>query len=126
MDGMSELLRRLKELEPDFKEVEREIVWKATDVMKQEVIKNAPVEHTKKLSKLAEKYGHLKDNITQEWDASNETLWIHGGKSFWGNFLEYGTKSMKKQPFLEKSYLNKKDEVMKNINEEIKKRLGLS
>ncbi|MGD6992169.1 HK97-gp10 family putative phage morphogenesis protein [Sutcliffiella horikoshii] len=123
VEGLSELMKRIQNMGDEGKKMTESILKEAVKPMKREVEQNAPDFEGKHLYE--KKYGKLKDNIEIEYEEKSDTVFITSGNSFWSTYLEYGTKSMKKQPFMEKSYLNKKDEVRENIIRLAKERLGL-
>lgn len=123
IEGMKELMKRLENMGEESKTITKEVLTEAVQPAKKEIEKNAP--SNKKTHPYEKKYGKLKNNIELEWDEKKQQMNITTGKSFWSVFIEYGTKSIKKDPFMEKSFLNTKKEVEKNIIDGVKKRLNL-
>jgi len=123
IEGLQALVKRLEDMGDTGKTIAKEVLTEAVQPAKKEIEKNAP--SNKKTHPYEKKYGKLKDNIELEWDEKQQQMNLTTGKSFWSAFIEYGTKSIKKDPFMEKSYLNKKDEVQETIIRLAKERLGL-
>ncbi|MBG9657093.1 HK97-gp10 family putative phage morphogenesis protein [Cytobacillus firmus] len=123
IEGMKELMKRLENMGEESKTITKEVLTEAVQPAKKEIEKNAP--SNKYTHPYEKKYGKLKNNIELEWDDKKQQMNITTSDSFWSWFLEFGTKSMKKQPFIEPSYHNTKKEVEQNIIEGVKKRLNL-
>ena len=118
LTGMQELLNRLENLERKGQSKENKAVKKASEVLQQEIIKNAP-----------EDTGNLKENIdVSKIKIKNETKYVEVGtenEGFYAKFLEFGTTKMDADPFMSRSFETKKNEIQDTIKKEIRKGLGL-
>lgn len=114
LEGMQELLDKLEQLGKEGKKVESNALKKAGNVLKEEIIKQAP-----------ERTGNLKKNIVVSNIKKNkEGSYVQVGtnnKSFYGKFVEFGTTKMAADPFMSRSFESKKDEIQETIATEIKR-----
>lgn len=111
--GIQQLMNELERIGDKAEKVKNEALEKGADVLKEEVVKNAP-----------KQTGHLKKNITVTPGEDGKVI-VHTGDAFYSQFLEFGTSKMKARPFFEKSFINKKDEIEEVMAEVIKKELNL-
>ncbi len=118
LDGLEDLLTELGKLGKEGEKIEREILKKAGEKVKDAIIKEAP-----------QRTGNLKKNIKvsniKRIDGAAMIDVYPSKDAFYAPFLEFGTTSMKADPFMSRGYENSKEEVEDLIVEEIKKGLGL-
>lgn len=113
-EGLTSLLRELERLENKAlaESVRAEALNKGAEILKEEVIKQAP-----------KRFGELKKSISIT--PENEKVVVHTGDAFYAHFLEFGTTKMSAKPFMEPAFNAKKEEIQEAMAEVIKRELRL-
>lgn len=123
MDGMEHVLKNLAS-KVNLTDGEREaILTKAGKVIEESVKERTPYDpyyHPNNAQ-----YGSLKDNIKTFYDSNSKQVFIHTNNAYWSEFLEYGTRTMDAQPFMQDAYASSKDKAERIIQQELKAKLGL-
>jgi len=118
LEGVENLLTELDKLGKEGEKIERITLVKAGDKVKDAIVNEAP-----------HRTGNLKKNIKvsniKRIDGAAMIDVYPSKDAFYAPFLEFGTTSMKADPFMSRGYENSKEEVEDLIVEEIKKGLGL-
>lgn len=118
LDGVENLLNELEKLGKEGEKIERIVLVKAGEKVKEAIVKEAPY-----------RTGNLRDNIKitklKKVDGAAFVEVYPSKDAFYAAFLEFGTTKMKANPFMSRGYENSKEDVEELIVEEIKKGLGL-
>lgn len=118
LDGVENLLTELGRLGKEGEKIERIVLVKAGEKVKEAIVKEAP-----------HRTGNLRDNIKvtklKKVDGAAFVEVYPSKNAFYAAFLEFGTTKMKADPFMSRGYENSKEDVEELIVEEIKKGLGL-
>lgn len=120
VEGMDELIKKLEKMsnEAESKKIKKDTVMESAKIVQDEIKKNTPRSKDSKQ--------HAADNIIIRWDEKTEKAIISPHKDyFYLQFLEWGTKNIPANPFMETSFNNVKNNVRKKMSDEIMKRLGL-
>lgn len=122
--GFMELDKALRELGP---RVQSRVMQQAANAGMREarkaIKKSAPVGEDPR-SKQSEKYGRLKDNIgrpkrARNKDKSTKSSYVGIGNSFWGFFLEYGTRYIPATRWFSKAFESAKGEILENARKKL-------
>lgn len=118
LEGVEKLLTELGKLGKEGEKIERVVLVKAGEKVKEAIVKEAP---------------HRTGNLKRNMKVSNikrvdgvAFVEVYPSKdAFYATFLEFGTTKMKADPFMSRGYEISKEDVEELIVEEMKKGLGL-
>lgn len=118
LEGVEGLLTELDRLGKEGEKIEKAVLVKAGENVKEVIIREAPhrtgnLKESIKVSKLKRVDGGAFIEVYPSKDA------------FYAAFLEFGTTKMKADPFMSRGYESSKEDVEELIVNEIKKGLGL-
>ncbi|CAK7037714.1 HK97-gp10 family putative phage morphogenesis protein [Tissierella sp.] len=118
LEGVENLLTELEKLGKEGEKIERIVLVKAGEKVKEAIVKEAP-----------HRTGNLRDKIRvtklKKVDGAAFVEVYPSKDAFYAAFLEFGTTKMKADPFMSRGYENSKEDVEDLIVEEIRKGLGL-
>jgi len=121
LEGMDEILERLKELGQRAGPVENQALYAGAKIVKHNASQRAP--------RSAAAKEHLADNIViSEAKQGEGNKYVEVGPKapfFYGKFLEYGTSKMTARPFLGPAQAESKGEVLEIMRQTLKAGLGL-
>ena len=131
VDGMEELMQRLKQMGDKTGKIENNAIKKAASIVQESASRKAP--RSLKISKNNYGRGHLSDNIGISSVKNKEGYrYVEVGPQkadrspyYYGKFLEWGTSKMKARPFMQPAYEENKKEILDTIKEELKGGLGI-
>lgn len=121
LEGMDDILTRLKELGQRAGPVENLALYAGAEIVRENASQRA--------SRSLKAKEHLADNIVISEPKQNESnKYVEVGPEapfFYGKFLEYGTSKMNAQPFLGPAKAESRKEVLETIKQTLKEGLGL-
>ena len=123
LEGMDELFKKLESMGKKASRIENKALRKAGEILKEEVKKEAPRDSGEMAESIeVSKIKRRKGDKYVEIGADKEY--------FYSKFIEFGYitrngTNVPANPFMSRSYENKKDEINNTIKNEIKKGLGL-
>ena len=121
LEGMDEILDRLKELGQRAAPAENKAIYAGAEIVRDNASRRAP--------RSSEAKEHLADNIVISEPKQDENgKYVEVGPKapfFYGKFLEYGTSKMTARPFMGPAQAESKKQALETIRQTLKAGLNL-
>lgn len=125
ISGIDELIAEINRIGGNLVDMSKTAISEAAEIIKQEMENTCPRSNSND--------SHLADNIgisTAQIDSSGVFFYIgpkkiNNNEFFYAKFLEFGTTKIRAHPFIETSFMTKKNEAMAKIEEVLRRSLNV-